>query len=235
MFWGNNPDLPSLLFLGKAKKTTQKSKEFSLCRTPKIPGKEGKKFSLKKARKLQGKGKKQGNPKSKERKIRELWVLRHLKTCTPMKGTPWGIFRFLVMVLLFGSPVQRMPAPPRPAAALRARECPRKRGCARECPKGVPGPFWARGSESKKVSQECPHIVPDTFLTFSGHFWTLRSSGPKKARGHLVGHSLAHPHLRGHPQGHSRGTSGPKGSRLLWQVGGLQPFAEACTVLSSPK
>ena len=37
-----NPGFPCLAFWGKARKTTQKNKDFSLCRTPKIPGKEGK-------------------------------------------------------------------------------------------------------------------------------------------------------------------------------------------------
>ena len=40
----------SLLFFEKARKTIQKSKDFSLCRTPKIPGQKGK--TIKKARKF---------------------------------------------------------------------------------------------------------------------------------------------------------------------------------------
>ena len=56
------PDLPFLAFLGKARKTTKKNKDFSLCRTPKIPGKEEK--NAQKSKEINSlRRKKQGNPK----------------------------------------------------------------------------------------------------------------------------------------------------------------------------
>ena len=60
-------DLPTLIFLSllffwgeKARKTNEKSKDFSRCRTPKIPGRKAK--TLKKARKFVA-TKEKGNPK----------------------------------------------------------------------------------------------------------------------------------------------------------------------------
>ena len=58
----------SLLFLEKARKTTQKSKDFYLCRTPKIPGKEGE--NAQKSKEIPCNEKSKEIQKSKERKIR---------------------------------------------------------------------------------------------------------------------------------------------------------------------
>ena len=58
----------SLLFLEKARKTTQKSKDFSLRRTPKIPGKKGK--NAQKSKEIPCNEKSKEIPKkSKERKL----------------------------------------------------------------------------------------------------------------------------------------------------------------------
>ena len=58
------------LFWKKARKTTQKSKDFSLCRTPKIPGKEGK--NAQKSKEIPCNEKSKEIQKSKERKIKNL-------------------------------------------------------------------------------------------------------------------------------------------------------------------
>ena len=77
-----------------------------------------------------------------------------------------------------------------------SRECPRKRGCPRECPKGL-------RSGVPRVSPECPGHLFDTPGTLSGTFWT--------------------PPFSGTPSGHSRYTSGPKGPRdSCSRSGGLQ-------------
>ena len=65
------PDLLFLAFLEKARKTTQKSKDFSLLRTPKIPGKEGE--NAQKSKEIPRDEKSKEIQKSKERKIRVIY------------------------------------------------------------------------------------------------------------------------------------------------------------------
>ena len=82
-----NPDLPFLAFLEKARKTTRKSKDFSLCRTPKIPGKEGK--NAQKSKEIPCNEKSKEIQKSKERKIREVIEPPFAAPCMIRRRSLW--------------------------------------------------------------------------------------------------------------------------------------------------
>ena len=64
-----NPGIPFLSSLEKARKPTEKNKDFSLCRTPRIPGREAEKAP--KSKEIPGYKQSKEIQKSKERKIRE--------------------------------------------------------------------------------------------------------------------------------------------------------------------
>ena len=84
-------------------------------------------------------------------------------------------------------------------------ECPRKRGCPRECFTGCSGPGLRSVQKVSWVSPECPRHLNWYSRETRDTFWTLWSQGPGGPPRHAV-----------HTQrGHSRDTSGPKGLRDL--------------------